>query len=759
MRNLELLAPAGNLEMLRAAIENGADAVYMGLTKYNARVMTNNFTKEEYIEAIDYAHKRKAKIFLTLNTLLETEEVEDAIEDLIDLYEAGLDAVILQDIGLANVIHKIMPDLEMHASTQMSVTNLKQVKFLEKMGYTRVVLGRELTIPEIKEICNNTKLEVEVFVHGALCVSVSGQCLLSSLIGGRSGNKGACAQPCRTKFRLYNKSDDCLEKTYLLSKKDIYGLDHVKKLIDAGITSFKIEGRNKPSYYVATSIEKYRKYIDNASEVSKEDEKELLQVFNRSGKSYGYLNKVERLESITKVTPKNTGLVLGKVIEQNKQFIKIKLNEKIDMQDGIEIVNLEKENTYSTIVTCIRDEKYNIINKEVEKGNIVWLGDIKDNVAKNSIIYKTTDRKLNKKLEYTWKTSEAFKKKIDISAYLKVSSKEKLTLILEEENKKVVHTLDYIPEKASNVAATIESISKNLCKTNNTVYNIQKVEIDLEEGIYLPVSIINQIRREATKKLENLYLFKRDVTNINEKKKKELESIVKIKDIPFSEKVITKSTYMLRYNKDKLTEISTKRIYVNLLDYINNKSEILAACKNKKIYIMLPNVAFKNTMIFIEKNLENISKEIAGIIISNIGDIEICRKIKKENKEIELIANNTLNVTNLYSALFYLELGINKFTMMPDISEKALETFKKKLDIENVTLQDIAMTSRYCILGSFVNKSEICTAPCTKDEYYLLDQKDSRLDIVCNRLDCTMQIIKKVKTYTDKEVSVRENII
>ena len=760
MKELELLAPVGNKEMLRAAIENGADAVYMGLTKFNARVMTNNFTKEEYIEAIDYAHKRKAKVFLTLNTLLDTEDVKEALEDVIELYKEGLDAVILQDIGMANLIHKVLPDLDMHASTQMSVTTLKQVKFLEKMGFRRVVLGRELTISEIKEIADNTNVEIEVFVHGALCVSVSGQCLLSSLIGGRSGNKGACAQPCRTKFSLFNSSETCIAKTYLLSKKDIYGLDHINELIDAGITSFKIEGRNKPTYYVATTIDKYRKYIDSREKnVDIKDEKELLQVFNRSGKSYGYLKKVEKTNSITELTPKNTGLELGKVIEQNKEFIKLKLKEDIDMQDGIEIYDSENKKTYSTIVTCIKDEKYNIVNEKTKKTKIVWIGDIKERVSKGSIIYKTTDRKLNKSLESTWKSEEVFKKKININAYMRVSTKEKLILILEDENKKIEHTLDYIPEKANKNPVNKENIKKSLTKTNNTVYNIIKVEIDLDNDVFLPVSVVNQIRREAIEKLEKLYVFKRDITKIEKIKDEAIAEIYKLKDLEFSKKVITKSTYLLRYSLTKLKEINTPRIYINILDYVKNKEEILKNTKNKKIFIMLPNVEFKNSVAYINSNLKNIAKEISGIICSNLGDIEECINLKKENSNLEIVLNNTLNVTNLYSAKFYLDLGIDKFTLMPDISEEALEILAKKVDVELITNQDIAMTSRYCIIGSFVNKEDKCTAPCTKDEYYLLDQKESKLNIVCNRLDCTMQIIKKVKTYTKQGVSIRENII
>ena len=245
--NLELLAPAGNEESFKAAVNAGADAIYMGLGKHNARVMAKNFTLSSYIDCIKYAHVRGVKVYLTLNTLLEDDDIKDALELLIKLYEAGLDAVILQDIGLASIIHDIMPDLHMHASTQMSAYSLEQVKFLESIGFKRVVLARELTLEEVKYITDNTSIEIEAFIHGALCVSLSGQCLLSLAIGTRSANKGACAQPCRMRYTLYKDKEKMSPKTYLLSKKDIYGLDILDKIIESNITSLKIEGRDRKS--------------------------------------------------------------------------------------------------------------------------------------------------------------------------------------------------------------------------------------------------------------------------------------------------------------------------------------------------------------------------------------------------------------------------------------------------------------------------------------------------------------------------------
>jgi len=262
-REIELLAPAGSYESFIAAINAGADAIYMGLKNFNARVMTNNFSIQAYKDAIDFAHKRNVKVYLTLNTLLLDVEIREALESVYELYKVGLDGVIVQDLGIADLIHKIMPDLSLHASTQMSVCTIEQVKTLEKLGFERVVLARELSIQEIKDIAQNTSLEIEVFVHGALCVSVSGQCLMSAMIGDRSANRGSCAGPCRKRYSLYSTSGrEVCKNRYLLSKKDIYGIDKLEELIEAGVCSLKVEGRNKTPEYVAGVIKNYRDAID-----------------------------------------------------------------------------------------------------------------------------------------------------------------------------------------------------------------------------------------------------------------------------------------------------------------------------------------------------------------------------------------------------------------------------------------------------------------------------------------------------------------
>lgn len=356
-KKIEILAPAGSMEAFLSAVHAGADAVFMGINILNARTMAKNFSVDEYIECLNYAHLRGVKVYLTLNTLCEDSDIEQALKIVKQLYLAGLDAVIVQDLGLGIMLHQIFPNLALHASTQMSVYSKLQVKYLQDLGFKRVVLARELSIEEIQDICANTNIEIEVFVHGALCVCVSGQCNMSALIGNRSANKGSCAQPCRMRYSLYKDKDRIIEDKYILSKKDIYGLNHVEDLINAGVASLKIEGRNRTPEYVAQAVLAYKNKA-LGQEKDNHVEKDLQQMFVRTTTSTGYFDGVQKRDSISFLSPKNTGLYLGKICAKNKKFIKVKLSEDIFLHDGIETIT----SGASTIVTCIKDENGTLLN-------------------------------------------------------------------------------------------------------------------------------------------------------------------------------------------------------------------------------------------------------------------------------------------------------------------------------------------------------------------------------------------------------------
>ena len=287
MSKVELLSPAGDLECLKVAVQTGANAVYFGAKEFNARVHSRNFNKQELVEAIEYAKLRGVKTHLTLNILVKNNEFEDALKLIEFVYNAGIDAVIIQDLGLAKKVIELFPNLEVHSSTQMTIYNFDGAKKVKDLGFFRCVLARELTINEIENICKNTDIDIEVFIHGALCISYSGQCLMSSIIGGRSGNRGKCAGTCRLPYTLLKDGIE-QEKGYLLSSKDVCTLDILPELIKAGVKSFKIEGRMKSKEYVGIVTSIYRKYIDLAEsgeeyKVDEKDREKLMQIFNRGG--------------------------------------------------------------------------------------------------------------------------------------------------------------------------------------------------------------------------------------------------------------------------------------------------------------------------------------------------------------------------------------------------------------------------------------------------------------------------------------------
>lgn len=767
---IELLAPAGNIDSFKAAINSGADAIYMGVDRFNARNMAKNFSLEEYIECIKYAHILNVKVYLTLNTLIYDNEIKDALELLVKLYSTGLDGVIVQDIGLASLIHKIIPKLPLHASTQMSIYNLEQVKYLEKLGFKRVVLARELTLNEIEYICKNTSLEVEIFVHGALCMCYSGQCVLSQVIGGRSANRGNCAQPCRMKYTLCNKKGKIVENRYLLSKKDIFGLDFLQRLLDIGVKSLKIEGRNKTPEYVAGVTKTYKKYIDDmlskkSVNIKDDDKKYVMQIFNRDGISSGYLDGVRYKESITENIPKNTGVYLGKVILQKKEYVKVKLETDISLHDGIEIL---KDNNviFSNIVTCIKDEDKNIINKKVEKGNIVWLGDVREKIPIDTKIYKTSDYNINNELKKYYNGVYLRKRKIDISLKIKMSKKVLVSISNLDNN--ISLDIDYVPEVAKNKPLTKESVIDAFSKTKDTLFDFNIVKIEMDNNLFIPVSKLNEFRRTLVLYLEELFNkridVKEDLELLDEviavkKQKRKIDNLNKniLYIYKFNEEIDYIKWYKDTYNKN------LDIVYVDICDLYKNKEKIFSTFKGKaEIFVLLPNVGGKNIDSYIFKNLENLVKDgIEGIIVGNIGYIDLACSLKSKYN-LTLVADYSLNIFNKYSAIFYTNLGFDIICPSLELREEDVKSIDEFANIEVVTDFQTIMTSRYCVLGAYIaNRKDTskCSMPCIKDEFYILDSYGKKHDIVCNNIDCVMRIVTKRNRFKNTNLRLRRGII
>ena len=419
-QNVELLSPVGDFDCLKAAVQNGANCIYFGANLFSARAYAKNFNDEELKNAIEYCKIRGVKTNLTLNILIKDDELKQAFELAKKAYEFGIDAIIVQDLGLAKMLIKAFPDLPIHGSTQMSVHNLQGALELQELGFSRVVLSRELSIEEIEYICQNSTIEIECFIHGALCISYSGQCLFSSIIGGRSGNRGTCAQGCRLPYELIENENTVLDKGYLLSTRDLCSLDYIPRLINCGVTSFKIEGRMKSPEYVATVTKIYRKYIDLAIsgkpyKIDETDRKNLMQVFNRGNFSSGHLDTHPNKNLIFPEKSNNMGLFLGQIekYNQSKGLITLKLNEPVEIGDTISLEN--ETGTYT--ISELMNNNNNIKNASIDE--TVTFGRMKGKIKVGNKVYKMSSKALTQSVLSTFE-NDTQTRKIPLNCEVKI---------------------------------------------------------------------------------------------------------------------------------------------------------------------------------------------------------------------------------------------------------------------------------------------------------------------------------------------------
>ena len=508
MKRCELLSPAGNAESFIAAAEAGADAIYLGGTAFNARMNAGNFTRGELKEAFDFARIRGIKTYVTMNTLIRDDELTDALKAAYEMYDMGADALIIQDLGLGSLVRKYIPDMPIHLSTQGSVYSLEGVEAAEKLGYERVVLARELTLEEIRRICAGTETEIEVFVHGALCICYSGQCQLSRYFGGRSGNRGQCAQPCRLAYDIEEGFEGKPpRRKHILSPKDICLIDRVGELIDAGVASLKIEGRMKSPEYVGTVTSIYRKYMDMYFEnggytVDEADREALAQIFNRSGFTEGYMDGDPEKALMAEKIPKNAGIYMGTVVKTAKGSPVVSVREDggrrslgpISMGDRIEI---RGDKNVSALVTYM---------KPGTKG-AVDIGDVKSPVRAGDGVYRITSAKQTERAagfyrDKTFSRGKYLRKRI-LNASVNTGGDGSLTVTLTEPERGISISAGLGPgEEARDGAAAAARIEKSLRKTGGTPFEIGEITFHGAPAGMVPVSEVNGLRRELLEKME-----------------------------------------------------------------------------------------------------------------------------------------------------------------------------------------------------------------------------------------------------------------
>lgn len=748
---IELLSPVGDLDCLKAAVQNGADCVYFGASNFSARAFASNFDDLEL--AINYAKIRGVKTNLTLNTLIKNDEFEDAYNLAKKAYELGIDAIIVQDLGLATRLIKDFPDLPIHASTQMSIHNLQGTLKLQNLGFKRVVLARELCANEIEYICQNSNVEIECFIHGALCISYSGQCLFSSLVGGRSGNRGKCAQPCRLPYELVQNGNETIDKGFLLSTKDLCGLDYIPFLINAGVTSFKIEGRMKTPEYVATVTRIYRKYIDlalsgNPYVIDEKDKKDLLQVFNRGLSSNGHLDKEPNKNLIYPIKPNNMGLPLGIIQKYNKTngHITLKLQEELYVGDCI---STQKENgSYNVSELMVKNKNIKIGNI----GNLVTIGRMKGNISVGDKVYKISSKVLKDNALNSFKTEN---RKIPLNIKLFIQNNKNISAVVNScykydlyKNLNFEYTFNIIPDTSINKPLDKDTIIKQFSKTNNSIYEFKKIEIILDDNLFLPISSLNDLRRTILENIEKQTLdkIKRTsnccytpiVSNASNLKNNYKISLL-LNDLN------------LEYDYSKLDGVHN--LYIPLKFFVNKNYENILNVLNKKFstYIYLPTIIRANYRNLFYDNIVNTTKKynIKGIVLSNISNFMLISDLYKSNKNLELIANYTFNIYNNETINKLNELQISRYTVSPELNKLSILNLYGNPQKELIVYGKIPlMNMNYCLLGKSNKCYPNCNSLCTnKNRYFLKDRLGLHFDIVPDNIQ-TVTTIYNCKTLS-----------
>lgn len=708
MNKVELLAPAGSMDSLKAAVQNGANAVYIGGSKFGARAYASNFDEETINEAVEYAHIRDVKIYVTLNTLVKESEIEEFRSYVEFLYNANVDALILQDLGVIEMIIREFPDFEIHASTQMTAHSVEDVKFLKKLGFSRVVVSRELTTDQILNIKKNVDVEIEAFVHGALCISYSGQCLMSSLIGGRSGNRGRCAQPCRKEYKLLeieSQNQTFTEGKYLLSTKDLNTIEDIHEIIGTGVESLKIEGRMKKPEYVSVVVGSYRAVIDGGSV---EDSKEAVEtIFNR-GFTRGYIMDQSPDDVVNSQSPGNKGVYVGKVLDFNKKKgrLKVELARDLNKYDGLDIG--------MSVGRILKDNEAFESGKAGEVVELDYIG----NCSVGQSIYKTSDYKLLQKAE-NWN---------DENIKIKLRGKMKLNLgqypILEVEDcsgNKVSVLGEKECESAVKVSLSREKITEQMYKLGNTPYVWESFDVEVDENLSLPISLLNKIRRDAIDKInkKRIIINRKRIDNIRNNDYNTDKSKVKDEDVKF---VIELNKYR---QFEELMSLDAK--YLDLIDCIYYKEkksfeDAFSISKEKGVKI-----AFYPSRIIKDDEygeVLDIVQKSDEIIATNVGMLE-----RMGGKDRNIRIDWSFNVFNSKAVEFLKTFGAASFCLSPEMNLIEIKELLKNCDNINVESmlygRQEVMISEYCPLGT-LKRNCTRTLSCGSFNEFKYGLKDER---------------------------------
>ena len=718
---MELLAPAGTMENFMAALESGADAIYLGGKVFNARAHAANFGIDELREAVRLAHILDVSVYVTVNILIGDTELKDLEQYIKDLDSIGVDAIIVQDLAVAEIAKRVAPNIHLHGSTQMTAATLDAVRFYESLGFTRVVLARELSLKEIQHICKHCKAEIEVFVHGALCVCYSGQCLMSSFIGGRSGNRGACAQPCRLPYELLDsKGESVLPKheAYLLSPKDLNYSEHMNELVAAGVTSFKVEGRMKKVSYVRQVIGTYREILDDAS-IHENQRKALAFGFNR-GFSTAYLEDTVGRQMMTVVAPNHQGKPIGESYTK-KGEVYLSLTEPIEQGSLVKILQSNGSVTYYTV-----DDEWTCVSDTLYKGRPA------EGLAVGQLYLASTPKNTKSR------GLQEFTRKYDMSVYLSVGSNgetnyTELTAILDS-GLSVTVTNEYVPAIANKVPTSLEKVTEQLGRLGNTLFRLSYV--DIPDGPYMwPASVLNALRRDAVTALETALITHHveswqalQVTgdvDYDFKAQHELSYdtcpmiSARVDEIEGVKAAISGGAQKIVFGGDRLSRIPYALSIYDEVARLCAQSDVICTFATPRVVKDDEVEAYKHTLeAIVQAHPDSISIHVPQALLwlrelGYTGAIE---------------ADTGLNIFNTPTLNFWEQLHISCVNPSQELTLKQITELAKHSHVPIETMihgYTEMMISEYCAIASFVGTgSKVnCPMPCVKESYSLKDRK------------------------------------
>lgn len=749
---VELLAPAGSREALVAAVENGANAIYLAGNAFGARAYASNFDREALREAIHFAHLRKVAIHVTVNTIVADEEMGPLRDYLRFLYEAGADAVLVQDLGVARVAHETVPDLPLHASTQMSVSSLEGVRALAELGFTRVVLARELSLKEIRHICAHAPVEIETFMHGALCVCYSGQCLMSSMIGGRSGNRGRCAQPCRLPYTLVDeKGQDVLGDkagSYLLSPRDLSTIDVIPDLIEAGVSSLKIEGRMKRPEYVATVVRTYREAIDTyyagkGYAVTQEERDDLAQIFNRDFTT-AYLEGRPGKAMMSDRRPNNRGLLIGRVTayDWDRRIVTVKLSGRLGLGDQVDFW-VKVGGRVTATISALTDAKGRAV-EEGQAGDIVSFA-IPSAVRDHDRVFKVYDARLMERAKETY-ASGAPVRRIPVAIEVRAAIGEPLTVTLcDAEGHRGEGRTDFIGEPARKRPLSEEIIRKQVSRLGTSVYEMKSLYCDIAGEVMVPMSEINEARRKAVEALDALRLKEIEAREHRPEPKftdriarptpKKADFLVAVDTLGKAEAALAAGADGILFGGE-----SYEHRVIAPEEY--ERAWQMAREAGARIDFNTPRIVHDGQQKHVERLLDAFAAFPPDAVhVHNIAMLALVRRLT----DFAIHADYSLISYNKQTLAFLKDYGASGATLSPELTAKEIRQLAKESPLPLTCIVHgrlELMVSNYCVTGSFLGGcgEGPCTQPCTRGHFALKDRKDALFPLAMDQF-CHMHVL------------------